>query len=193
MKPTKFLIAAVAAAIVVGPVVGASAALAQSPTAPLAPTVLTATPGNTTINLAWTAPGDGGSAILGYNVYEATSPGGENYSTPANGNILLTATTAVVTGLTTGKTYYFTVSAVNSVGTSQPSNEAWAIPGGSVPGAATSVNAVAGDASATVTWIPPVNQGGSVITSYKVTAADATKSSNGGQTCTWSTGPSPAS
>ena len=86
-------------------------------------------------------------------------------------------------------TYYFTVSAVNGIGVSVASNEAWAVPGGTVPGAPISVIASPGDASATVTWNQPTSQGGSAITSYKVTAADSTQSSRGGQTCDWTTGP----
>ena len=190
IKKAKFLIGAVTfAAVLGGSALSASAALAVSPTAPLAPVGLTAVPSNTVVTLNWTAPADGGSAILGYNVYEATSPGGENYSMPANGNVLVNGTNAVVTGLTTGKTFYFTVTAVNGVGISPASNEAWAIPGGTAPGAPTAVTVSPGNASATVSWTPPLNQGGSPITGYKITAADSTQSGNGGQTCSWTTGP----
>ena len=190
MKRAGLLITASAAAsIVLGSLLGIPAALAASAAAPTAPSDLVATAGDTTVALSWVAPADGGSSILGYNVYESTSPGAENYSAPANGSILVTGNTAVVRGLTNAKTYYFTVAAVNGVGTSSASNEAWAIPGDTVPGAPTSTTATPGDASATVTWIPPVYQGGSAITGYKVTAADATQSNRGGQTCTWTTGP----
>jgi hypothetical protein len=53
----------------------------------------------------------------------------------------------------------------------------------SVPGAPGTPTAVAGDASAAVSWTAPVSDGGSAITSYLVTSAP------GGQTCTWTTGP----
>src|SRR5205807_1011689 len=39
-----------------------------------------------------------------------------------------------------------------------------------VPIAATSVHAIAGNAQATVTWVPPLSNGGSSITSYLVTS-----------------------
>src|ERR1019366_1116609 len=108
--------------------------------------------GNATVVLSWTAPGDGGSPITGYNVYKGATAGGENYSTPVNGSTLIKPTTVTVTGLTNGKTYYFTVKALNAVGASTPSNEAWAIPAATVPGPPRSAIAVGGFTTATVTW-----------------------------------------
>ena len=51
-----------------------------------------------------------------------------------------------------------------------------------VPGAPTAVTAVAGSASATVSWTAPASDGGAVIDRYTVTAAP------GAQTCQWTTG-----
>ena len=148
-------------ALLAGLVVGAPTAFAATPTGPSVPTSLTATPGDTTVVLAWTAPKtNGGSAITGYNVYEGTSAGGENYSSPVNGGTLITTTTTTVTGLTNATAYYFTVKATNAVGSSGASNEAWAIPAATVPGAPTHVVAIGGDASATVTWNAPSDLGG---------------------------------
>jgi len=157
-------------------------------TVPSAPTILTATPGSTTITLVWTAPSDGGSTLTGYNVYQGTSAGGEKYTTPVNGGTLITGTTVTVNNLTNAKSYYYTVEAANALGLSVASNEVWAIPAGTVPGAPTAIKAVSGDASATVTWTAPSNRGGSAVASYKVTAADSTVPARGGQTCTWTTG-----
>lgn len=98
------------------------------PTAPGAPTGLTATSGNTSVALAWTAPtSNGGSSITGYNVFEGMSTGTES-TTPVNGTTLISGTSFVATGLTNGTTYYFTVKAVNAVGSSTASTEASATP-----------------------------------------------------------------
>jgi alpha-tubulin suppressor-like RCC1 family protein len=51
-----------------------------------------------------------------------------------------------------------------------------------VPGAPTGVTGVAGNASATIAWSPPVDTGGVPITGYTVTASS-------GATCTWAAGP----
>ena len=94
----------------------------QIPTAPGAPTAVAATAGDTKVGLSWTAPAsNGGSTVLGYNVYVGTSAGGES-STPAN-SAPITGTSYTVTGLTNATRYYFTVEAVNAVGLSAPSNE----------------------------------------------------------------------
>jgi hypothetical protein len=187
----RFVIAVVGVATLLAGFAGAApAALAAPSTVASAPTGLTATPGDTTVALSWTAPAsNGGSPVTGYNVYQGTTAGGENYSTPVNGGTLVTATTFIVTGLTNSHSYYFTVEAVNGIGSSVASTEAFAIPASTVPGPPTGVVATLGDLSATVTWTAPSDQGGSNITSYTVTAADSTVASRGGQTCVWSTGP----
>lgn len=83
----------------------------------LAPTV-TATGGNGRIDLAWTLPTDGGATISSTKVYRGTSPGSETlYATL--GNVTSYADTAV----TNGTTYYYKVSAQNSVGSSPLSSE----------------------------------------------------------------------
>ena len=55
--------------------------------------------------------------------------------------------------------------------------------GATVPGAPTGVAAVAGTASAAVSWTAPASNGGAAIDGYTATA------SPGGQTCSWTTGP----
>jgi hypothetical protein len=83
-------------------------------TAPSAPSNVTASAGDRTATVSWTAPSNGGSAITSYTV------------TPYAGSTALTATTvsgsppattATVTGLTNGTSYTFKVAATNAVGT----------------------------------------------------------------------------
>jgi len=94
-----------------------------APTAPSAPQNLVATAGNKNVALSWSAPSsNGGSSITSYNVYRGTSSGSESLLTTT------TSTSYTDTGLTNGVTYYYTVAAVNSVGTSSQSNEASATP-----------------------------------------------------------------
>jgi trimeric autotransporter adhesin len=89
-----------------------------APTAPDAPTIGTATAGNTQATVAFSAPADnGGSAITSYTV--TSSPGGFT----ATG----TSSPIIVTGLTNGTEYTFTVTATNAVGTSSASSVSNAI------------------------------------------------------------------
>ena len=75
-----------------------------------APTGVTATPGNGSALVSWTAPSsNGGASITGYTV--TSSPGGQTCSTTG-------ATSCTVSGLTNGTAYTFTATATNSAGTS---------------------------------------------------------------------------
>ena len=111
---------------------------------PSPPTQVAPTPGNGQMTINWGASGsNGGSPIIGYDVYVGTSAGGESYTSPAC-TASSTATSCVVGSLTNGTTYYFTVEAVNGAGNSGPSNEESAVPSeppAATTGAATSVSA----------------------------------------------------
>jgi len=100
---------------------------AGTPGAPGAPTGLTATAGDAQVSLSWTAPASGGSPPARYDVYEGTSPDFSS-GTPVGSTA---ATSAVVTGLADGTTYYFVVTAVGANGKiSAASGEASAEPTG---------------------------------------------------------------
>ncbi len=157
-------------------------------TAPSAPTIGTATGGNASATVTWSAPSSsGGATITNYTVKAADS------TTPANGGETCSWTTGTltctVTGLNNGDSYTFTVTATNAAGTGPPSAASNAVTPMTVPGAPTIGTATAGNATATVTWTAPTSNGGSPITGYTVTAADSTTSANGGETCNWTSGP----
>jgi len=149
-----------------------------TPGAPTAPTIGTVTatgPGQVTV--AFTAPAsNGGAAITGYTV--TSSPGGIT----ASG----TASPIVVSGLTGGTSYTFTVTARNSVGVSSPSAASSAVTVVGVPGAPTIGTATAGAAGSgqvSVAFTAPASNGGSGITGYTAT------SSPGGVTGTGASSP----
>jgi len=78
-------------------------------TVPSAPLTVTATAGDTRVAVRWVTPASsGGSAILSYTV--TSTPGGFTCTTSTNA--------CVVTELTNGESYTFTVTAKNAVGTS---------------------------------------------------------------------------
>ena len=138
------------------------------PTVPGAPTIGTATAGNAQATVNFTAPAsNGGSAITSYTV--TSNPGGRT-ATGASGPL-------IVTGLTNGTAYKFTVRATNAVGTGAASAASNSVtptgstPGPTVPGAPTIGTATAGNAQATVSFTAPASDGNNAITSYTVTSS----------------------
>jgi alpha-tubulin suppressor-like RCC1 family protein len=148
-------------------------------TIPGAPVTVTASPGNGSALVSWSAPAsNGGASITSYKVTASdstTPPGGQTCSTAGS-------LSCTVSGLASGDTYTFTVTATNRVGTGPSSAASPPITIPNTPGAPSAVTATPGDSSASVDWSAP-SDGGSPITSYTVTAAP------GGQTCTWTSGP----
>jgi len=113
-------------------------------------------------------------------------------TTPANGEETCNWTagplTCTVTGLTDGDSYSFAVTAGNVIGPGVSAVSSAVIPGTAPDPPAISLVTV-GIASATIAWTPPVSDGGAPVTSYTVVAGDVTTPANGGETCTWTTGP----
>ena len=149
------------------------------------PTNVVATAGNASARLTWSPPtSDGGSAIIGYRI---TPYIGAVAQTPINTGS--TATTYTVPGLINGTTYTFTVLAINGSGPgpeSVPSNPVTPVPL-SVPGAPTGVTGAPRDRSVALTWTAPTSDGGSAITSYRITpyiGANAQTPVNTGSTAT---------
>jgi chitodextrinase len=142
------------------PVTGTVYILTGDKTAPTAPTGLTATPGDTTVGLSWSAAADN-VAVANYRVYRggvlAASPPGTSYTD---------------FGLTDGTQYSYTVSAVDAAGNeSARSTAVTATPTGgtpdttapTVPGTPT---ATAGNAQATVSFTAATDN--VAVTGYRV-------------------------
>ncbi len=99
-------------------------ARATPATVPGPPTSLRATAGDRQVTLTWSAPtDDGGSPVTRYAIYRGTTSGGETLLATV-GNLL----TYRDTGLTSGVTYYYEVSAANAVGEGGRSAEVSATP-----------------------------------------------------------------
>jgi hypothetical protein len=94
------------------------------PTAPAAPTGVTAVAGNGSATVSWTAPSDGGSPITSYTVtpYAGTTA---LHTTTISGTPPATSTT--ITNLSNGTAYTFTVTATNGIGTGPPSSASNAV------------------------------------------------------------------
>src|SRR5690606_36429679 len=135
--------------------------LAVNPVAPGAPTTVVATKGVSEASVEFTVPAfDGGAPISSYTV---TSHPGDLTASGATPPV-------VVSGLTAGVSYTFTVTATNSAGTGIASDTSAPVVPYNVPGAPTAVIGQAGNAQVTVSWTAPAGDSGSAITSYTVTS-----------------------
>jgi fibronectin type 3 domain-containing protein len=115
---------------------------------PHTPTGLTATPGDTLVELDWDDNTD--HDFNGYYIYRRTSSG--NYTTPLNGSLLSTSN-YTDTGRTNGETYYYVVTAVDdNSNESNQSTEASATPTDLAPEEPTGLAATSGDRQISLDW-----------------------------------------
>ena len=129
------------------------------------------TTGNGSITFTITHSNTSGAPILGYEY----STDGTNYSqltSNANGSY-------TVSGLSNGSPSFITVTAINRIGTSNPSSSIVAIPS-TVPDAPTTPTAVHGNGLATILFVPPANDGGNSITNYQFSISPGTTSYSSG-------------
>lgn len=123
-------------------------AAVPTPTAPAAPTAVTAVGGANQATITWTAA----SGAASYNVYWSTTTG----VTTASGTKIAGASSPYVkTGLSAGTTYYFIVTANNSVGESPASTQATAttnVAPPAVPATPAGVTATGGANQVSLSW-----------------------------------------
>ena len=138
-------------------------------TVPRAPTGLSASAvGQSRIDLSWTRPSnDGGAAVSGYQI-EVSNNAGSTWSVHVP-NTRSASTTYTHSPLEAGTTWHYRVSAINSVGTGNPSNVASATTEVNAPDAPTALTAAPdGTSQIRLSWTAPADDGGARITGYRI-------------------------
>ena len=138
---------------------------------PPAPSGLSATAGNNSVDLSWTAPVD----RLPSNSADDVTDYEYRYDTDNDGSwrhwrsLGSTATADTITQLTNGTTYAFEVRAKNRGGVSDPSNRVTVTlqPDGRVPGAPTSLTASMSGEYVYLSWTAPSDTGTEPIDDYE--------------------------
>lgn len=132
---------------------GLSSAAQVTIGSPGTPLNLTATAGNTTLTLSWSAPSPGGSAITSY------------VTNDSSGNLITITSPIQFTGLTNKTQYTLSIYAVNSFGRSSVPASISVIPG--LPSAPTNLTGIVSDGSVVLNWSAP--SGSSLTpTGYKI-------------------------
>ncbi len=149
-----------------------SSATTDALTVPDPPTSFTAVAlGQTTINLSWSAPSNNGGAVIQAYKIEV-SPNGTSGWADLVSNIGSTTTTYAHTGLTPSTTRYYRISAINAVGTGGSSTivsvttDAEAVVPPDAPASLTAITS--GESTILLSWRAPPNNGGSVVSGYKI-------------------------
>jgi hypothetical protein len=138
----------------------ASNAPAVTPAAPATPTAVTLASGNGRLGVSFTESTTGQRITY---TATATAAGKPTRSCVAPG-----VTHCAITALSNGTIYAVSVVARSTAGASGASTAVTSVVG--VPGAPLSVHTVAGTASATIAWAPPLASGVTNVTSYMATA-----------------------
>ena len=148
--------------------------LSQPATAPSPPTGVTATAGNGTATVSWSAPQNGGSPLTSYTITPYVS-GAAQPATTVSGSP--PAKSATITRLTNGTSYTFTVSATNAVGTSAPSAPSNAVTPSTAPPPPAFIQAASSHASSVTSLA--VTPGSNITTGDRVIVEVGVWSSGG--------------
>ena len=137
-------------------------------TTPGAPNISNVTPGNATLTVTWTAPGNnGGSVVTGYDVRHKLTSAQDiaaNWTEASNTGDDLSHT---IGSLTNGMRYDVQVRAVNIAGEGAWSDTTDGAPR-TTPAAPTITGVTPGNTMLTVIWTAPASNGGSAVTGYEV-------------------------
>ncbi len=149
----------------------AIAQTAEAPDQPIGASATAISP--TSISLNWSPPqNNGGSAITGYQINYRVVPNTSYTTLVTLGNV----TTYTHVNVATGKTYIYSISAINTIGTGSPSPEVLATPtSSSAPPKNIAPNPpqnlVVSTYSSTqinLSWSAPASNGGPIVSGYKI-------------------------
>lgn len=144
---------------------GSNEAHATPGIAPAAPQNLAAEMTGDNVLLTWQPPSStNGSAIIQYNVYRGTSPGGEVLIKSISNKTTSYADNTVQSD----QTYYYYVTAVNADGESIPTGEVSVTAPATVPSSPQSLVAIASNKQILLMWQASSLTGGSPITKYNI-------------------------
>jgi predicted RNA-binding protein with TRAM domain len=131
-------------------------------TTPAVPNITSITPGDGQLSVAFTAGGDGGSAITNY---EYSIDGGSNWITRSPA---ATTSPLTISGLTNGTPYNVQLRAVNAVGSGTATSTTSGTPASAsvAPGAPSITSITSGNTQLSVAFTAGVD-GGSAITNYE--------------------------
>jgi hypothetical protein len=149
-----------------------------SATTPSAPGNVSATPATGSAQVSWTAPAsDGGTPITGYTITPYVGSTAQATVNVADGS----ATSAVVTGLTNGTAYTFTVTAKNGVGSGPASAQSAAVtPQSTIFGFGAPATIDAGDSSSVTLGVKFISDVSGHVTGIRFYKASANTGSHVG-------------
>lgn len=133
---------------------------------PSAPGNVGASAGDKQATVTWSAPADtGGGAITGYDVsvYRVNTSGDTLIGSVQLGSLARSYTRS---NLTNGQTVYFRVWSKNSYSSSPTYGQSPQVTPLGVPSAPQNLQAAPGNKTASVTWTPPSDNGGTPVTGY---------------------------